>query len=117
MPSHARVDVVRYLLDGAHCSITLPTDRGITPLLIACREGNVDLVALLAARGVSVNDTAGQGLTPLHVACMTGHIAVVRWLVAAGATVMPPAQQPGGATPLHVAAHAGHLEGGRGGVC
>jgi hypothetical protein len=100
-------------VEEAGCSATLPTDRGVTPLLIACREGYLPLVQWLAAHGVDIAGVAGSGLTPLHVACMTGHLPVVEWLVAAGASIAPLAPRPGGATPLHVAAHAGQLGGAR----
>ncbi len=39
-----RIEVVEYLVREARVDPQLPTVTGITPLLIACREGAVDLV-------------------------------------------------------------------------
>ena len=44
-----------------------PLDNGVTPLLVASRKGNVDVVrALIGADGIRVNQAADNGCTPLY---------------------------------------------------
>ncbi len=76
-------------------------------LLAAARDGQVEIVESLLAKGADVNAARGDGLTALHLAAEGGHQAMAEALVAAGAAV-DAGTRIGGYTPLHIAARAGH---------
>ena len=86
------------------------TDDGSTPLLIACREQNIEFVRLLLEAGADKDkaDTI-RGSTPLIAACAKGNVEIVRLLVQAGAdkdkgnTIL-------GWTPLLIACRKGNVE-------
>ena len=48
--------------------LRLPSRSGWSPLLLAVRRGNVEMVRMLLARGVSPNTETGY-LAPLQIAC------------------------------------------------
>jgi len=77
-----------------------------TPLCLASRRGDDELVEALLDAGADVNGEDAYGRTPLHEATATrsaavGSAAVVKALIAAGANVN--AKTAGGWTPLHAA--------------
>jgi ankyrin repeat protein len=59
--------------------------EGAPPLILAAREGHVEVVRLLLARGASVEARDRSGLTAAARAAEGGHDAVVALLTAAGA--------------------------------
>lgn len=77
----------RLLLQGADAN-TRDSQTGLTVLMIAACQGNLDLVALLLDRGADPWTTdAKTGATALHKACQGGNADVVRLLVEHGAFV------------------------------
>jgi ankyrin repeat protein len=64
----------------------LPTaDGGMTPLLFAVRDGNVDMTRLLLDRGADLSQTSGNHTTPLLIALLNGQVALATELLAKGA--------------------------------
>jgi ankyrin repeat protein len=59
--------------------------NGQSPLHMAARDGNVELVRLLIARGAFINVLDSTRVTPLHLAAANGHLDVVQILIRAGA--------------------------------
>ena len=96
--------VVALLRAGA--SANLPY-KGMTPLYIAAKEGNLVVVEALVKAGAAVDQAEADGWTPLLVAAQEGHLAAVEALVKAGAAVDQ--AEADGATPLYCAAQEGHL--------
>ena len=98
---------------------------GNTPLHVAAKSGNLDILQCLLAAGMDKDlatrywDDAGsddsQGgetkyhSTPLQVAAQYGRISVVRYLLGIGAD-KDLTRDPGGTTPLYRAARIGHLD-------
>jgi ankyrin repeat protein len=59
----------------------------LTPLLLAAREGHVELAQLLVDRGANINEVAGDGKTPLALAVFNGNYQVASLLVSRQADV------------------------------
>lgn len=80
-----------------------PRDRigGLTPLIVAARQGSIDVVAALVGAGAKVADTAVDGSSPLLVAVQNGNYAVATFLIEHGAD--PNQENEKGWTPLYVA--------------
>src|SRR5206468_1738318 len=53
---------------------------GVTALILAARQGNVDAVRVLAENGADVNKPSGDGSTAMVVAIQNGHYDVARLL-------------------------------------
>ena len=83
-----------------------PNRYGVTPLSLACTNGDAAMVAALLAAGADPNLARRGGETPLMTAARTGRVEVVQALLARGAEVN--AKLPGGQTPLMWAAAEGH---------
>src|ERR1700674_4158381 len=76
-------EVRRTLSMGADVNATNP--EGVTPLMRAAMDGEVDIVqALLAARGANVNIQSESGESALFQAALYGRGDVVKLLLAKG---------------------------------
>jgi uncharacterized protein len=75
---------------------------GLTPLLLAAREGHVESVVALLAAGADVNQvSAGDRTSPLLIATINGHFDLARLLLDKGAD--PNLAAENNATPLYAA--------------
>ncbi len=76
------------------------TQGGLTPLLFAARQGNMEAVRALITAGADVNQvSAGDRTSPLLIATINGHFDVARYLLDHGAD--PTRAGENGATPLY----------------
>jgi ankyrin repeat protein len=85
-----------------------PAPGGMTPLLFAARDGQLDAAKLLAEAGADLNKADPNGITPLLMAATNGKIAVARFLVTRGADVK--AADWYGRTPLWAAVEMRNLD-------
>ena len=76
---------VRWLLEHGADPDPVFAANGETPLHIAARRWNVDIVAMLVERGADTSRRRGDGRTPYGVAALTGNEAVANWLASHGA--------------------------------
>jgi ankyrin repeat protein len=83
---------------------------GLTPLVFAAREGDLESARKLIAAGADVNQTTEYGWTPLLTAVNNRNYQVAKLLVEHGANVNLP--NKGGWTPLYLAADNRNIEGG-----
>ena len=98
--------VVDALAQGGRVAMRCP--QGLTPLLVAARNGHSDICGLLLAHGSDVNEMEPKTKdTALHCAAGRGHEAVIEALLSWGATV--DSQEHTGATPLFAACQDGRL--------
>src|SRR5205823_1683331 len=72
---------------------------GLTPLLYAVRQGNVESVHVLLQNGAKINQVGGDGTTPLMMAVINGHFDLAMDLLQRGGD--PKAATAAGATPLY----------------
>ena len=58
---------------------------GMTALLFAIREGNLDATKLLLDRGADIHASSGNHTPPLVIALMNGQVGLARYLLDRGA--------------------------------
>ena len=76
------------------------TQGGMTPLLLAARQGYTDSVQTLIRAGADVNQvSAGDKTSPLLIATLNGHFDLAKYLLDQGAN--PNLAEDNGATPLY----------------
>jgi ankyrin repeat protein len=83
---------------------------GVTPLVLAARQGNLAAVQALAEGGADLNKASGDGSSAMVVAVQNGHYNVARYLVEKGADVN--LQNEKGWAPLYLAVKHRNLETG-----
>ena len=83
---------------------------GLTPLIFATREGNLDTVKALLEAGADVNETSEYGWTALLVATHDRFYKLGVYLLEQGAN--PNLANEGGWTPLYIATDNRNIEGG-----
>jgi len=83
---HKRTELVQQLL-SASAPVDARTHYDVTPLSIACMQGDVASVKLLAVAGADVNLALPGGETPLMTASRNGNAEVVGTLLKYGANV------------------------------
>ena len=83
---------------------------GLTALIFAAREGDLESAAHLLDAGANVNQASEYGWTPLLTATNNRHYRLARYLVERGAN--PNLANKGGWTPLYLATDNRNIEGG-----
>jgi ankyrin repeat protein len=83
---------------------------GLTPLVIAAREGDLESSKLLLAAGADVNQTTEYGWTPVLTATNNRHYKLAEYLIEHGADVNK--ANKGSWTPLYLATDNRNIEGG-----
>ena len=83
---------------------------GLTALIFAAREGDIDSAKALVDGGARINQTTEYGWTPLLTAVNNRNYALAKMLIDRGADVNMP--NKGGWTPLYLATDNRNIEGG-----
>jgi len=83
---------------------------GLTALVFAAREGDLESAEYLLRAGANVNQTTEYGWTPLLTATNNRHYQLASLLIEWGADVNTP--NKGGWTPLYIATDNRNIEGG-----
>ncbi len=91
-----------------------PTQGGFTPLLYAARDGRIDMVQSLVAKGANLETADANGITPLQMAIANDNIALARYLLERGAN--PNSKDDYGRTPLWLAVEIRNVEIGKSGT-
>lgn len=85
-------------------------EGGLTPLVFAARQGDIESVRALVEAGADVNQATQYGWTPLLTATQNKYYKVGAFLLDHGAD--PNIANKGGWTPLYIAADNRNIEGG-----
>ncbi len=93
--------------DGSRPGLRWVNKGGITPLIYAAREGDLEAVKILVAAGARLNTTDGLGNTPLMVAARNDRTDVALFLLDKGAD---PDVEEAGHVALHLAVARKNLE-------
>lgn len=81
------LELAKVMLD-AHANVNAVTRNGaITPLFMACQNGNAPMIELLLAHGADANGANSFGTTPLMIAAASGSGQAVKVLLDHGALV------------------------------
>jgi ankyrin repeat protein len=91
-----------------------PTQGGFTPLLYAARDGRIDIVQMLVAKGADIELAEANQITPLQMAIENENIALARYLLDRGANVN--SKDAYGRTPLWLAVELRNVEIGPNGT-
>jgi ankyrin repeat protein len=83
---------------------------GLTPLVFAAREGDLESAKLLVDAGAPINETTEYGWTPLLTAVNNRNYQLASYLLDKGAD--PNIANKGGWTPLYIATDNRNIEGG-----
>jgi uncharacterized protein len=83
---------------------------GLTPLVFAAREGDLESAQLLLDAGAPINETTEYGWTPLLTAVNNRNYTLAAFLLDQGAD--PNLANKGGWTPLYLATDNRNIEGG-----
>ncbi|HEY3455602.1 MAG TPA: ankyrin repeat domain-containing protein [Bryobacteraceae bacterium] len=104
-------DAVKSVMLIEHgADVNVRTQQGRTPLMVAAkRQGNLDLLRLLLAKGA---DPHIPGDTTLLAAAQSGDLEIMRLLIEKGSSVNAIGARAG-ETPLHHAAASGSIEAAR----
>ncbi|MBT3903551.1 hypothetical protein HOF26_01870, partial [bacterium] len=104
---HGQVDVCRHLLKaGARVTLDLPSTSGFTPLLIAIKKKQLNIVELLVELGADMHKMTQDVNTALHLACEAGELEMMHLLLKAG--LMHECKNAAGRTPFWLACSEGH---------
>ncbi|XP_078338384.1 uncharacterized protein LOC144626897 [Crassostrea virginica] len=93
------------LLDNG-ADVNLCTQKGVSPLFLACQNGNDSTAGLLLKNGADVNLCDESGSSPFGVACHKGHDSTVQLLLKNGANMNLCDKK--GESPLFIACCNGH---------
>lgn len=104
---HSHKDSIELLLSRGADS-NAKTKYGVTPLLIACRSGDIATVERLLRAKVDVNMAGPSGETPLMIAARQGSVNIIEQLLKADASVS--SADRSGQTAVMWAAAAGNVD-------
>ncbi len=76
-------------LVSAGVQVNLATDKGLSPLMLACFRNHKDVVEFLLQKKAQVNAKDATGMTALMAAAKQGNVDILKALVKAGLISMP----------------------------
>ncbi|CAG2248281.1 unnamed protein product [Mytilus edulis] len=74
------IEVVLELLQNK-ADVNKCSDKGASPLMVACWHNNIEIVKLLLEHTADINMRDDNGMSPLFIACQNNHIETVKTLL------------------------------------
>ena len=87
LASNAQFGKIMLLCESLKCGVSALPSGGKNPLYEASKNGHAEVVKLLLAFNVPVDETARSELTPLFISSFNGHTEVVKLLLTYNASV------------------------------
>jgi ankyrin repeat protein len=84
---HGNLEIIEDLIEKRPMMVNSLSDKNVSPLMIACELGIINLIKKLIAKGGNVNAVDKQGNTPLKLAISHGHIHTLETLIMAKADI------------------------------
>ena len=84
--------------------------NGLSPLLIACMRGYLDIVIFILNHGYDIDNETKQKRNLLNFACFYGHIEIVKYLVSNYDSLLYEECDENNILPIHYACLNGNLE-------
>lgn len=106
---HGNLEIVTLLTSMGFDEHAQDTICGRKPVIIAAREGHIDIIEFFLLKGLSVNEVDKIGWTLLHYAAWKGNSEAVRFLIQKNAQIDAKDRLLGN-TPFIVAISEGHLD-------
>ena len=78
-------ETVKHLVEKLGAKVINKDKFKRTPLLLACKNGNLKVASFILQRGGLFNEPDSSGNTPLHYACAYGYPEIIEVLIQAGA--------------------------------
>ncbi len=100
------LEIAKMLIEKKADSINVKGHQRATPLCVASRAGNLDMVQFLLNSGADATIHDGNGYLPLHWATQNKHLEIVKTLVDKNLNLVN-AKGPGGNTALNISAIEG----------
>jgi len=78
---NGNIDISKILIDHDRCNLKILDNHNSSALYYACVNGLIDIVKLLLAYNIEINQLNLHGTTPLMAACEYNYIGVVKELL------------------------------------
>jgi len=103
-----KMAIAKHLIDVHKADVECEDNTLNTPLNLACRSDNYDMVKLLLKYRIDANCSNSFGMSPLHIACENGNLNIVKLLVENQALIDLTTFE--GWTPLYFGVFYGHYD-------
>ena len=107
--SYNQTEIASRLITRYKCPVDCRNESKETPLHVACKKGNLDMVRMLMKLGADPTACNEDNDTPLHRAAIYGNTNIIICLID-DFKCSPDIKGSGGTTILHQACRAGHVE-------
>ena len=102
-------DTIGFFVKHLKCDPNITDEKGCTPLMLAAREGNLEIVKFLIEKmGCDTNIVDIYGNEVIHIAALQGHLPVLKYLINEK-NIDKNSHSTKGTTPLSAAAAKGNL--------
>ncbi|CAG8538725.1 962_t:CDS:2 [Paraglomus occultum] len=78
------LEIVKLFVSVFPDSVDMANKKGQTALILACKEGHIEIIKFLLGNGANINQTDHDGNTALHYAAAWDRFQVVKFLIESG---------------------------------
>ncbi|XP_071085594.1 serine/threonine-protein phosphatase 6 regulatory ankyrin repeat subunit A-like [Haliotis cracherodii] len=99
--------IVEYILSHHIADINSRNKDGLTPVMIAAKNGHKNVFDLLVKKRCNLSSVDNSGRNILHCACVGGNVRIVEYIISQDSVDLP-SKDKEGQTPIMLAAKNGH---------